>query len=710
MTDFDPYLKWLGIRDPMRPPHHYRLLGIELFESDPDIIVGAAKRQIQHVKSFADGPEGEHAAELVRRLTKAANVLRDPVAKQDYDEKLRGYLAKAEGTQPVVPTAALSPPRLPDKNAPVISTGSGESSVPVSIFDGSSPSAPASRRAPRPRKKSNGIMFQLVGVIGGGVAAVAVAAYLLNSGLMGPGNNDNGGGEVAQSDPADGGNSPVVDPNRFSGQSDAPLPAPPDSGQNETGTGQPDEPARPDNTNGFAGVDPDADPIADNRVNSGVWVDNPDDVGVFSGSDRMNTTQPGASTGGPETIALQPREPLPVPEDDLLRESRKLIQELYPGIYDRSVPDEEKVNLIKEMIRGAGQADEPENAFTLLSESATAAKELNQSRLCLDALEEMDRQFLIDFYDLADSAFSTMIRRVDTPLQLLELSEVLTRLTIRGLRDGQYEFAVSMSSDAATVGKKINIATSRFTQQLKEDVKDIERIVTKGARSQEALAETPEDEASHEAVGNVLCLINGDFAAGCEHWFKSGDSILVDIALKEQYASEGPGEDGENYKAAGDAWYDEGAKKQEFRESRMLARAAYWYELLLPMQTGLAQEVTRKRIDQINNYLMDLPTAGAFSDEPGNANVDEIYRTEWSVDVDGGGDFTVRISRDRIFIQRERRSATFRHTRNDLMFVASLAPNEDAVLIFRIRPELDRIDYKKIDNATGQTAEWGAGG
>src|SRR5687768_18381170 len=39
---FDPYHKWLAIPPEEQPPHHYRLLGIKLFESDPDVIESAA--------------------------------------------------------------------------------------------------------------------------------------------------------------------------------------------------------------------------------------------------------------------------------------------------------------------------------------------------------------------------------------------------------------------------------------------------------------------------------------------------------------------------------------------------------------------------------------------------------------------------------------------------------------------------------------------
>ena len=50
--EFDPYLKWLGIPPKFQPPTHYRLLGLEAFESDPDAIENAADRQMAHLRTF----------------------------------------------------------------------------------------------------------------------------------------------------------------------------------------------------------------------------------------------------------------------------------------------------------------------------------------------------------------------------------------------------------------------------------------------------------------------------------------------------------------------------------------------------------------------------------------------------------------------------------------------------------------------------------
>lgn len=87
-ADFDPYYKWLGIPASEQPPNHYRLLGIELFEEDPDVITAAADRQMGHVKAFATGPYGAHSQLLLNELSKARVCLLNPKLKPIYDKQL----------------------------------------------------------------------------------------------------------------------------------------------------------------------------------------------------------------------------------------------------------------------------------------------------------------------------------------------------------------------------------------------------------------------------------------------------------------------------------------------------------------------------------------------------------------------------------------------------------------------------------------------
>jgi hypothetical protein len=53
---FDPYYRWLGIPPKDQPANHYRLLAIDLFESDPEAIRDAAEQRMAHVRTYQLGP------------------------------------------------------------------------------------------------------------------------------------------------------------------------------------------------------------------------------------------------------------------------------------------------------------------------------------------------------------------------------------------------------------------------------------------------------------------------------------------------------------------------------------------------------------------------------------------------------------------------------------------------------------------------------
>lgn len=86
---FDPYRKWLGIPQKDQPPHHYRLLGLELFESDADLIEGAADKQMSHVRQYQSGQHAAEAAKLLNELATARLCLLKPSTKKAYDAKLK---------------------------------------------------------------------------------------------------------------------------------------------------------------------------------------------------------------------------------------------------------------------------------------------------------------------------------------------------------------------------------------------------------------------------------------------------------------------------------------------------------------------------------------------------------------------------------------------------------------------------------------------
>ncbi|MBC8873437.1 MAG: hypothetical protein H8E44_28705 [Planctomycetes bacterium] len=117
---FDPYYKWLGIPPRDQPPHHYRLLGIELFEEDRDVIDAAANRVMSYLKDMAPGDDAAHSQTLLNEISRARICLLNTEKKAEYDDQLRQRL-KAAGlldTKPKKPAAKKPPPKTPKPTGP----------------------------------------------------------------------------------------------------------------------------------------------------------------------------------------------------------------------------------------------------------------------------------------------------------------------------------------------------------------------------------------------------------------------------------------------------------------------------------------------------------------------------------------------------------------------------------------------------------------
>ena len=76
-SDFDPYYKWLGIPPQHQPPDHYRLLGLEILESDRDVIRAAAERQAAHIHTYKIGPQSDLSQRLLNEIAQAKVCLLD---------------------------------------------------------------------------------------------------------------------------------------------------------------------------------------------------------------------------------------------------------------------------------------------------------------------------------------------------------------------------------------------------------------------------------------------------------------------------------------------------------------------------------------------------------------------------------------------------------------------------------------------------------
>lgn len=86
---FDPYYTWLGIPPEEQPPNHYRLLGIQVFESNQDVIAHAADRQMGHIRMFQTGRFSCSSQQILNQISSVRICLLNLKSKDDYDRKLK---------------------------------------------------------------------------------------------------------------------------------------------------------------------------------------------------------------------------------------------------------------------------------------------------------------------------------------------------------------------------------------------------------------------------------------------------------------------------------------------------------------------------------------------------------------------------------------------------------------------------------------------
>lgn len=100
---FDPYDVWLGI-PPQQKKHFYNLLGVPLWEGDPQAVEAAAARRSAQLLPQLTTPHAAHATRILGELAQARACLLTPAKKSAYDAKLRPILEPG-GPAPAAPAA-----------------------------------------------------------------------------------------------------------------------------------------------------------------------------------------------------------------------------------------------------------------------------------------------------------------------------------------------------------------------------------------------------------------------------------------------------------------------------------------------------------------------------------------------------------------------------------------------------------------------------
>ncbi len=590
---FDPYLSWLGIRSPERPPNHYRLLGIEMFETSADVIATAADRQMAHVRTFQSGKQGELSQRVLNELAAARVCLLNPAKKQRYDELLRGSAARAaaEGVGVRASTAAASQPAASGRSSATVAEKPAGFAVDFR--------ADGYKSARGRRKKQRTSLAPLVmGAIGIVVLAGAGLAYW-NMAQPAP---------VAQSDSAPkaaAGANAKAKPSEEKSRSQQPT------AQAVNPAGGADHATAP-RTESLDEPPKRSDPVKE--ADSGVRVAQA--IGPLKEKDKIRPKQliePSVEEPK-ETTTAKPQESeapaaqasamvgvekrLPAPSADEIAAASKKIKSIFAKEFAGATTAERREELAQTLLKQGDEERDSTSQYALWDAARELALRAGKPSLAVDAAERLVMRFQLDRLHevtetLVDGAKTTRDPAVATAIGLQMMETIDTAASAE-----RFEEAIRLAQAAIVLANKIHSPESaKLVSARLKALQEQQKAFDAAATARETLASNPSDAEANLVLGRYLCLVKSDWKTGLPLLAKADDAGLA--ACAKQDAAE-PKKPAEQVKLA-DSWFEyRKAAKSKLRDIAS-DRAKYWYEKAIPSLAGLEKTQAAKRVEELQS-------------------------------------------------------------------------------------------------------------
>ncbi len=625
MSDaFDPYFKWLGIPKADQPPHGYRLLGIDLFESDVDVISNAADGRMAQIKSFQSGKFAALSQKLLNEIAAAKVCLLNPQKKAEYDRRLRAHLQQKSAAESAQVEEA--------------EVAAADDVAGLSFLDEST--APK-RSMTRPAKKSKQPAWLIPAVVS--TVAIALVAAVLTYFFGG----DNKG------KPANPQTASLAN-----GDREAP-PSVKSSGKATAGTSQPNprstgigataareethaavslpDPALP-TPNVQAGQEPKTEFVAEPEKKPSPPAPLPEGEGskrplavLPEGEGSMRRPAPlpegegskrppapthgevGEKTAGPEKpsppahlpegegnkrlpAALPERiKKPPIPDKEEYQAMRSKILKIFQKEFAEAKTAESKLALaVKLDKQGDASKDDPVERYSLWRIAADGASVASEFSLAMNIVDKIQAQFDVDGDAMKAELLSAAVARSTiTPEAARNLGE--TALKLAGAATAREDFDAAARFAKLAVSAAHRVKDPAFSRDVLTRDREIERLKNRYAvvaKAVETLNGDAENADANLAVGQWQCLVKGNWGKGLPYLAKGSREDLAALAKRELAKPAGAKEQ----VALADAWWALAEKDSALGKTALQARARHWYSRAAPGLSGLEKIRVEKNL------------------------------------------------------------------------------------------------------------------
>ncbi len=557
MGEFDPYHKWLGISPRDQPPSHYRLLGIDQYESDPEVIEAAAERRMSFLHQYVTGDHIADAQSLLNELAAARVCLLDPKRRRIYDQQLAS-LAKLSS----------SPSHRPARFR-IILMGVALSAIAVLIcvFVFLSRVRDTDQR--------------------GAVADQTISTPNSNAGIP-PGNGRELAGDDAELPQASNESAALNHSNEVVSDADQQLVLEDSGDSNESITvGTPPSENAPG---------PDKPDPAQNEVEA-------------QSKTPPTVTEP-ATTVTPN-VEITNDTKLKIPDESSEIVAQRKIRQLFERDFRYASRSEAKTALAKKLLELGKQTDlDPSERYVSLTLAKELADTAADDQLAEESVTELDRWFDVDVFALKLATLRRQFGLARQPEVYSKLAEKALQAAQDAIQARRYESALKIAVMSQAIARKSNnprlMVETRVVHDRTEKLRD-ESIDAMNARK--LLATQPLDGRANDTLGHFLCFVENDWEQGTFYLAQSDHEAIKLAAQLEQ--KQNPVDASQ----IGDAWWKLAERATGESRQRYQQRARHWYEQATTTPGTFQQKLIASRVQQALEdpfsdqkfFLTDLP-------------------------------------------------------------------------------------------------------
>jgi len=302
------------------------------------------------------------------------------------------------------------------------------------------------------------------------------------------------------------------------------------------------------------------------------------------------------------TSGQDPR--LPVPDAAALKQAEKLVHEVLKDDYARKDPASRRALGQKLLSQAETSKDEPASHFVLLSDARDIAAETGELKVAMTACDRLAEQFQVDRVAVRRACLDRL-RKPATPEEAALLTEAFFRLMDEAVSAENFEVALGASRDAEQAAQKSKqLPLLSKARARGRDVAGLRGEFQRAEGARKKLEAQPDDAESSFVLGRFLVAVKGDWESGLALLAKGSNPAWKDLATRE---AKTPLETSDQL-ALGDGWWELGSKEEGAGKSRLWTRAALCYQRGLPDASGLQRLKIEKRLEEIAQSGLMLPT------------------------------------------------------------------------------------------------------